>query len=91
MFLNYCEQVKTVSSQSGLPVKRLLLPHGGSSIDKTKSRKSIVAHYIPEGAYVQTVGYFFGIEEERKIMEFQATEADRLMRWNEKPIFMTND
>jgi phytanoyl-CoA hydroxylase len=102
MFKDYCKQVQLASKESEIESKLLFLkkgdaaiwhaelPHGGSEITNNVSRKSIVAHYIPEGAYIQTVGYFFGIEGESKIMEFHGTDNNRLMRWNEKPIFMPN-
>ena len=103
MFLNYNAQIQNYISKNRLKDKLLIikkgdvaiwhpeLPHGGSPICGVKrSRKSMVAHYIPEGAYIQTVGYFFGLEEKRKIMEFMDAGDGRLMRWNEYPIFMPN-
>jgi phytanoyl-CoA hydroxylase len=67
------------------------LPHGGSAIAGfRRSRHSLVAHYMPEGAYVQTVGYFFGLEPEKQIMEFMDAGSGRLRRWSEPPRFMPN-
>ena len=103
MFEHYNTQVKSVVEDHQLPVKTLIiekgdvaiwhpeLPHGGSAISRSHvSRNSLVAHYIPEGAYIQTVGYFFELEPQRKIMEFMDSGLGRMMRWNEKPVFMPN-
>jgi len=102
LFLDYCDQVKELCANSGLVTKRLLLkkgdaaiwhaelPHGGSPIARALSRRSVVAHYIPEGAYIQDVGYFFGLQQEQQIMEFTDAGNGRLMRWCEPPVFMPN-
>lgn len=104
MFLRYCKQIEEKAYGEGIEVRRALLkkgdvaiwhpelPHGGSAIRQPgKTRRSLVGHYMPEGAYIQPVGYFFGLEHNKKIMEFQDAGIDsRLMRWNERPIFMPN-
>ncbi len=104
MFRRYCTQIETDARARGIEVRQAILkkgdvaiwhpelPHGGSAIRRPgKTRRSLVAHYMPEGAYIQAVGYFFGLEEQKKIMEFQDAGVDnRLMRWNERPIFMPN-
>lgn len=104
IFKHYCKQVKDAVQHAGLKEEKLIinkgdlaiwhpeLPHGGSSINRTGiSRLSMVGHYMPEGAYIQTVGNFFKIEEPQKIMEFCNATPDRKMRWNEPPKFMPNN
>ncbi len=104
MFRRYCELVGELCADQGLRPEQYIpskgdvaiwhpeLPHGGSPITRPgATRRSLVAHYIPEGAYVQPVGYFFGIEAPRKIMEFVPIGRDRKMRWVDRPTFMPND
>jgi ectoine hydroxylase-related dioxygenase (phytanoyl-CoA dioxygenase family) len=104
MFEHYCRQVTDGISAGGYKEHKLILkkgdvaiwhpelPHGGSAINTPgKTRRSLVAHYIPEGAYIQTVGYFFKLEEPRQIMEFIDAAQGRMMRWVEPPQFMPNN
>ena len=57
------------------------LPHGGSPIvNKSLTRHSLVAHYLPEGAYVQLIDNFFGRTEPKSIMSFVDTIKNRKMR-----------
>ena len=57
------------------------LPHGGSIInDKSLTRHSIVAHYLPEGGFVQKIDNFFGRSGNENIMDYVNTINDRKMR-----------
>lgn len=57
------------------------LPHGGSIIKNVgSSRHSLVGHYLPDNAYVQTIDYFFGRSEKSKIMDYIDSIKNRRMR-----------
>jgi ectoine hydroxylase-related dioxygenase (phytanoyl-CoA dioxygenase family) len=57
------------------------LPHGGSIIkDKSLTRNSIVAHYLPENSYIQKIDNFFGRTNPERIMEYVNTINNRKRR-----------
>jgi hypothetical protein len=100
MFKHYNGQIPNALAAGGFREHKLIvkkgdvaiwhpeLPHGGSTIETPgKSRRSLVAHYIPEGPYIQQVGYFFNPQ----ITEFLDAAQGRMMRSVEPPQFMPND
>lgn len=67
------------------------LPHGGSKIlNRGNTRHSLVCHYMPDGAYVQKIDYFFGLEEKSKIMSYSSKQINNRRMRSGETVFASN-